>query len=207
MINLKRQRAGFTLIELLVVVIIIGILAGVGVQNINSATDKARNSSVISGTRAIFIGVETWKSDNPGKLPAELIGTNPSLHVAAGNSADAAAFTTKYTSGAMLPTSPWADAPQKAMDSNCNASTNSGPVKTPINDVQYTYTFNQGVFIDNQNPTGAGGPPPKGEGTSLRTHYGYFYYFGDPNNGRYAVFGVGKKKKSAEVFAVKTNFQ
>jgi prepilin-type N-terminal cleavage/methylation domain-containing protein len=204
---LKRQRAGFTLIELLVVVIIIGILAGVGVQNINSATDKARNSSVISSTRAIFIGVETWKSDNPGKLPTELIGNNPALHVAAGNPTDAGNFTTKYTSGAMLPVSPWADKPQQAMDANCKADNVHGSVRQPINNVEYTYIFNQGVFLDNMNPNGEGGPPPKGQGTSLRTHYGYFFYYGDPNNGRYAVFGVGKKKKSAEVFAVKTNFQ
>jgi prepilin-type N-terminal cleavage/methylation domain-containing protein len=207
LINLKRQRAGFTLIELLVVVIIIGILAGVGVQNINSATDKARNSSVISSTRAIFIGIESWKADNPGKLPTELIGNNPNIHVAAGNPTDAAAFTSKYTPGAMLPASPWADKPQEAMDTNCSASNMHNSVKTPINNVEYTYAFQGGVFVDGMNPNGEGGPPPKGAGTSLRTHYGYFYYFGDPNNGRYAVFGVGKKKKTAEVFAVKTNFQ
>lgn len=208
MINLKRQRAGFTLIELLVVVIIIGILAGVGVQNINAATDKARNSSVISGTRSIFLGVESWKSDNPGKLPTDLIGNNPAIHLAAGNDTDAALFVSKYTPGAMLPMSPWASKPQKSMDPDCNAlSSLPAAVRQPVNDPQYSYSFSQGVFLDAKNTSGAGGPPPAGEGTSLRTHYGYFYYYADANTGRYALFGVGKKKKSAEVFAVKTNFQ
>ena len=105
--RIAQRRSGFTLIELLVVVVVIGILAGIGVQNMSSAQDKARNSGVISGTRSVFLGIESYKADFNGKMPLELVGQNDQEYLAADTDARASTFVSKYVPGARLPASPW----------------------------------------------------------------------------------------------------
>ena len=205
--QITKRRAGFTLIELLVVVVIIGILASVGFANFAAAQDKARNASVISNTRSVFLGIENWKTDYTGMLPVDLVGTaDPSLYLAAAGDGDASAFPSKYVPGAMLPKSPWADKPQVAMDGSLynNASLQGfsavgGRIKSgeplPINNSYFQDSYSDGGKV-----------PAAGTGPSERGHYGYIYYCGEVNSSRYAVFGVGKHKKEARVFAVKSNY-
>ncbi|MFN3430400.1 MAG: type II secretion system protein [Candidatus Sericytochromatia bacterium] len=211
MLSLQRQRAGFTLIELLVVVVIIGILASVAAGSFASAQDKARNSAVLSGTRSVFLGVESFKADNNGGMPLDLIppsgsGGNPAQHLGAGSDSEASLFPSKYVPGAMLPKTPWAEKPQEKMDGTYhNAGLQAmALVGAKIKDGSPLDTA-QGYFPDGGG--NAGQPPEPGHGPDERTDFGYFYYCSDPPSGRYAVFGVGKHKKEPRVFSVKANYQ
>jgi prepilin-type N-terminal cleavage/methylation domain-containing protein len=200
----KQQRAGFTLIELLVVVVIIGILASIGVGQLSSAQDKARNSAVISGTRSIFLGMENWKADYPGHLPTDLIGSDETKYLAA-PAGSGGSFSGRYTPGNMLPIPPWSTMPQEAMDPTFNNAGTAGLAhigqKIAAGD---PLPMSQGFFADGGGTNGA--PPAAGHGCAKRDDFGYYYYCGDVNSGRYALFGVGKYKKEARVFAVKANF-
>ena len=214
---LRAKRGGFTLIELLVVVVIIGILASIGVGAYNQAMDRSRNGGVISNVRAIFLGIEQWKTDHPG-LPAELIGNDPNIHVAANEGTSPDVFPMKYVSGGRLPPAPWSRPPQGAMDSTYNATegaTAEGDTSlgsTPAADVfklgdnvQGGFNMTGGFFSDGYNPSGL--PPAPGTGPSQRGHYGYVYYLGETASGRFAILGVGKNKKRADVVTVRANFQ
>lgn len=216
---LRAKRRGFTLIELLVVVVIIGILASIGVGAYNQAMDRSRNGGVISNVRAIQIGIEQWKTDHPG-LPEELVGNDPNKHVAADGATNPDTFPVKYTSGGRLPPGPWSRPPQTAMDgapfnasegatSDSDTAMGASPAAEVIGDSGGAggkiFSMSGGFFAD--GGSGTGGPPPAGEGPSKRTHYGYVYYLGETSSSRYAVLGVGKNKKNADVVAVKSNFQ
>ncbi len=214
---LRANRRGFTLIELLVVVVIIGILASIGVGGYNQAMDRSRNGGVISNVRAIVLGIEQWKTDHPG-LPAELVGNDPNIHVAAATGVDPNIFPVKYTSGGRLPPAPWSRPAQGAMDSVATfnategASTDtdtamgaSAAAEAILGVDGKTFAMTGGYFADGGSTTG--GPPPPGEGPSKRSHYGYVYYLGETSSSRFAVLGVGKNKKMADIVAVRTNFQ
>lgn len=214
---LRAKRGGFTLIELLVVVVIIGILASIGVGAYNQAMDRSRNGGVISNVRAILLGIEQWKTDHPG-LPAELIGNDPNLHVAAGGSTSPDTFPMKYLSGGRLPPAPWSRPVQTAMDgvpfnaqegatTDADVTLGASPAAEIIKatDGSQSFNMNGGFFADGGG--GTGGPPPPGAGPSSRRHFGYVYYLGETASGRFAVLGVGKNKKNADVVAVRANFQ
>lgn len=62
-LNMKKRK-GFTLIELLIVIIIIGILAGMMMMTMGSATDKAQATKVISDIRTVKSAVTMWYADN-----------------------------------------------------------------------------------------------------------------------------------------------
>lgn len=216
----SKARSGFTLIELLVVVVIIGILASVGVQGLSAAQDKARNSAVMSNTRSIIMAIENWKADHQG-VPAQLLGADHTTALASSSiPASTASFPVPYCPGNLLPMSPWARVPQTAMDptyANVTDVVGNCPI-APIKDLfeagDPKLTAGTNIFQDGANVTGT--VPPAGSGPSLRSHYGFIYYFGDINTGRFAVFGVGKAKNSvsadtkgnngAQVIAVRGNF-
>jgi prepilin-type N-terminal cleavage/methylation domain-containing protein len=210
-LSLQRRRAGFTLIELLVVVVIIGILASVAAGSFANAQDKARNSAVLSGTRSVFMGIESFRADYNGGLPTELIGSAPvdgaNMYLGADSESNASNFKAKYVPGGMLPRTPWADKPQEKMDSGYdNASSRANLLIGPKIRDGLPLDSSQGFFADGGS-AGGGQPPEKGHGPDERTDFGYFYYCSDPPSGRYAVFGVGKYKKEPRVFSVKANYQ
>ena len=68
-----RKAKGFTLIELLIVIIIIGILAGMMMLSIGSATDKAQAAKIISNMRNLKAACVMYYADTdkwPGATTA-----------------------------------------------------------------------------------------------------------------------------------------
>ena len=73
-------RDGFTLVELLVVVLIVGILARIGIPNLQHVVQKARAAEAMASIQAVRVAAyayntEThrWPPDyNPGVMPTEL---------------------------------------------------------------------------------------------------------------------------------------
>lgn len=214
--KMAQMRKGFTLIELLVVVVIIGILAGVGVKGFAAAQDRARNSSMMSNVRTVFLGVENWKTDNNG-VPLELIdgegGSGQQQTVAAGDGTAVGTWP-KYLPGGRLPRTPWATKPQTKMEgSTRNASYGGDP--NYMNTITMTGTAGQqaefrlddkGLISDGLEGSTGGTIPSAATGPTKRTDYGYMYYLGNSGSGRYAILGVGKYNGTPYVVAVKTNF-
>src|SRR5262252_985686 len=74
--NLRGEQDGFTLIELMVVILIIGLLATIVVQNLRSATDKAKRvkaqadiSQLKSALDRYYLDAGSYPSSDQG-LPA-----------------------------------------------------------------------------------------------------------------------------------------
>lgn len=217
MIDKAHMRKGFTLIELLVVVVIIGILAGIGVKGFASAQDRARNSSMMSNTRTVFLGIESWKTDNNG-VPVELIndsGATGKANTVAFDEPGVPSDWPKYVPGGLLPKTPWSGKPQlKVAAGTLNADyagESAGKLKDTI-----TMTGDQanqpdfrlgdkGILSDGLEGT-SGGTVPGANGPEKRTDYGYMFYLGDSGTGRYAILGVGKFEGKPYIVAVKTNF-
>ena len=61
---MKRKYNAFTLIELLIVIVIIGILAGLIIFALRSATLKARNAQAKNSVRSVQTALETYLTDN-----------------------------------------------------------------------------------------------------------------------------------------------
>jgi len=57
------QRRGFTLIEMLVVIVVMGILAGLAVPKVRSATSKADAARVVSDARSVDLAVQGYLHD------------------------------------------------------------------------------------------------------------------------------------------------
>jgi general secretion pathway protein G len=66
--RIRKSEAGFTLIELMVVILIIGLLATIVVQNLRSATDKAKRVKAQADIAQIKSGLERYYLDN-GSYP------------------------------------------------------------------------------------------------------------------------------------------
>jgi general secretion pathway protein G len=73
--RLKRRQDGFTLIELMVVILIIGLLATIVVQNLRSATDKAKRVKAQADIAQIKSGLDRYYLDN-GSYPSSDQGLN-----------------------------------------------------------------------------------------------------------------------------------
>jgi len=73
--RLKRRQDGFTLIELMVVILIIGLLATIVVQNLRSATDKAKRVKAQADLAQIKSGLDRYYLDN-GSYPSSDQGLN-----------------------------------------------------------------------------------------------------------------------------------
>lgn len=65
----RRERAAFTLIELLVVIAIIAILAAILYPVFAQAREKARQSSCLSNTKQIGLGLMMYTQDNDETYP------------------------------------------------------------------------------------------------------------------------------------------
>lgn len=61
--------AGFTLIELMLVIVIISILASIATTGLQSAREKARQTSCMSNLRQIGIAIVTYRGDHAGSNP------------------------------------------------------------------------------------------------------------------------------------------
>ena len=63
------RRQAFTLIELLVVIAILAILAALILPSLASAREKGWRAACLSNLRQIGIAIQTYASDNDGKIP------------------------------------------------------------------------------------------------------------------------------------------
>lgn len=63
------RQSGFTLAELLVVIVIIAILASISATGIQSAREKARQTSCMSNLRQFGAAIVTYRSDHGGSNP------------------------------------------------------------------------------------------------------------------------------------------
>lgn len=82
---MNQRRAGFTIIELLVVFVVLGILAGIAVPKVRTATSKAEAARVVSDARSVALAVEGYRHDQDelpgsagwGVTPPELVSYLP----------------------------------------------------------------------------------------------------------------------------------
>ena len=70
-----RRYKAFTLIELLIVIVIIGILAGLIIFALRSATLRARDARAKNSVRSVQTALEAWLTDNASFTPAYSAGT------------------------------------------------------------------------------------------------------------------------------------
>jgi prepilin-type N-terminal cleavage/methylation domain-containing protein len=72
----KSKKKGFTLIELLVVIAIIGILATIVIVNVNSARQKAKDTTIIGTLDSLRPAAEmAYDSSNPTSYASTCAGT------------------------------------------------------------------------------------------------------------------------------------
>lgn len=71
-------RAGFTLVELLVVIVILGILAGIGVQLFVDVHSRAEDKAHEANVRVLKSALHMWMLANPGpdRLPLQRLTKN-----------------------------------------------------------------------------------------------------------------------------------
>jgi prepilin-type N-terminal cleavage/methylation domain-containing protein len=67
----RRQR-GFTLVEMMTVVVVLGILLSIGIINLSSANQRAREAAVRSNMHSFQTLVELYSVDNNGFYPANV---------------------------------------------------------------------------------------------------------------------------------------
>ncbi|HVM46435.1 MAG TPA: DUF1559 domain-containing protein [Candidatus Acidoferrum sp.] len=67
--NPASDRQAFTLVELLVVIAVVALLAALLLPALASAREKSRKAACISNLRQLGIAVQSYASDNEGKIP------------------------------------------------------------------------------------------------------------------------------------------
>jgi len=75
--RVQRSEKGFSLIELIVVVTIIGILAGIGMINIQHATRKAREAALMDNLMSMRKAIDNFYADKQ-RYPSTLTELVPS---------------------------------------------------------------------------------------------------------------------------------
>ena len=75
---------GFTLVEILIVVIILGILAAIVIPQFSSASDDARQSSLVSDLQTLRSQLELYKVQHLDHYPHEASGDSGATWVAGG---------------------------------------------------------------------------------------------------------------------------
>jgi general secretion pathway protein G len=89
--NKMNKRPGFTLVELLIVIIIIGILAGMLLLSVGSATDKAEATKIVNAIRNYKSATLMYYADN-GNWPTNIGDWTDSLDMYVDRSMDKASF-------------------------------------------------------------------------------------------------------------------
>lgn len=69
--KLLKQQEGFTLVELMIVVVILGILAGIGVQQYNAVQERAREGVDKANRKMIENAIQLYRAIN-GSNPANI---------------------------------------------------------------------------------------------------------------------------------------
>jgi len=100
---LRRSQDGFTLIELMVVILIIGLLATIVVQNLRSATDKAKRVKAQADISQIKSALDRYYLD-AGSYPTSDQGL-PALIAAPTNGTDPKDWAGPYIE--RIPLDPW----------------------------------------------------------------------------------------------------
>lgn len=68
----RTRYRGFTLIEMMIVVVILGLLAALGIPNLNRARYKAQVAAAIGDIQALEQDIMEYDLDHNGTLPATL---------------------------------------------------------------------------------------------------------------------------------------
>ncbi len=75
--RVRRKERGFTLVEILIVVIILGILAAVVIPSFTSASNDARQSSVVSQLQTLRSQIQLYQLQHGDTLPDLTSGWDP----------------------------------------------------------------------------------------------------------------------------------
>lgn len=70
--KLLKQQEGFTLVELMIVVVILGILAGIGVQQYNAVQERAREGVDKANRKMIENAIQLYKLSNDNDDPEDI---------------------------------------------------------------------------------------------------------------------------------------
>lgn len=70
--KLLKQQEGFTLVELMIVVVILGILAGIGVQQYNEVQEEARKGVDKANRKMIENAIQLYKLSNDDDDPEDI---------------------------------------------------------------------------------------------------------------------------------------
>lgn len=105
--TLKKIQSGFTIIELLIVIAIIGILAGLVLNNFQGAQAKARDVQRKTRMNSIYSKLEEYYNNNGG-YPDGLLSTTvlPGMDAAALTDPNGVAITQTFSSAVAAPAAP-----------------------------------------------------------------------------------------------------
>ena len=70
--KLLKQQEGFTLVELMIVVVILGILAGIGVQQYNAVQERAREGVDKANRKMIENAIQLYRLSNNDGDPEDI---------------------------------------------------------------------------------------------------------------------------------------
>jgi general secretion pathway protein G len=118
----KRIAPGFTLIELMVVILIIGLLATIVVQNLKSATDRAKRVKAQADIAQLKSGLDRYYLD-VGSYP----GTDQGLNALVGSPGNGNVHDWQGPYIEKIPPDPWGNAYVYQSDGNTYVLKSLGP--------------------------------------------------------------------------------